>query len=102
MSSQNIRPLGDRVAIRLLTDEEKGTTSPSGIILPETVGKDAPQEGKVIAVGEGRYENGARVPMQVKVGDCVLFTQYGFDEVKVGGEKYYIGSESSLLAVMSE
>lgn len=103
MSSENIQPLGDRVAVRLLSEEEKGAQSPSGIIIPDSVSENEKKEqGRIVAVGAGRYENGERVPMNVKVGDRVVFSQYGFDAVKIGGEEYYIGSESSLLAVINE
>ena len=97
-----IKPLGDRVVVRPLTQEEMGTKSPSGIIIPDTVSKEKPEQGIVVAVGEGRYEDGKRVPMSVKEGDRVVFSKYGFDEVKVGGEEYFIVSESSVLAVLKD
>lgn len=98
-----IRPLGDRVVVRQLTDEEMGTTSASGIIIPDTVSKEKPEQGIVIAVGEGKWDEDGekRIPMDVKVGDRIVFSKYGYDEVKVGGEEYFIVGEGSVLAVIS-
>ncbi len=108
MSSNNngatsIKPLQDRVVVRRLTDEETGTKSASGIIIPDTVSKEKPEQGIVVAVGEGKWDEDGekRIPMDVKVGDRVVFSKYGFDEVKVGGEELYIVSMSSVLAVLS-
>lgn len=101
MSEQAFEPMGDRVVVRPLGEEERGETSPSGIIIPDSA-KEKPEEGTVIAVGPGRFEHGARVPMQVKVGDRVMFSKYGYDEVKYKGDEYYIVSESSLLAIIKE
>ncbi|MCF7816176.1 MAG: co-chaperone GroES [Candidatus Pacebacteria bacterium] len=99
----SIKPLLDRVVVRRLTDEETGTKSASGIIIPDTVSKEKPEQGIVTAVGEGKWnENGEkRVPMDVKVGDRVVFSKYGFDEVKIAGEEYYIVSSSSILGIIS-
>lgn len=98
-----IKPLGDRVVVRQLTDEEMGTTSASGIIIPDTVSKEKPEQGIVTAVGEGKWDEDGnkRIPMDVQVGDRIVFSKYGYDEVKVGGEDYYIVSESSILAVIN-
>lgn len=95
----NIRPLGDRIVVAPATKEEK--TSASGIIIPDTADKEKPAKGKVVAAGPGRYDDGALVPMSVKVGDTVLFSKYGYDEVKVDGVEYYILPETSVLAVLS-
>ena len=95
-----IRPLSDRVVIRPLSPEELGTTSAFGIIIPDTVKGEKPEQGIVVAVGVGKYENGARITPQVVVGDRVVFSKYGYDEVKVGGVEYYVVSESNLLAVI--
>lgn len=99
-----IAPLGDRVVVRPLTDEEMGTTSPSGIIIPDTAKKEKPEQGVVIAVGEGKWnEDGdARIPVSVKVGDHVVFSKFGYDEVKVDSQEYYIVSEGSVLGVISK
>lgn len=97
---QGIMPLGDRVLLKPLAAEDK--KSPSGIIIPDTVNKEKPEQGKIIAVGEGKWnEDGdKRIPMRVKVGDTVVFSKYGYDEIKVDGEEYYIVSESNILAVI--
>jgi len=93
-----VRPLGDRVVVEPIEQEEK---TKSGIILPETA-KEKPQEGKVIAVGPGRRdEKGARVPMDVKEGDRVLFAKYAGTEVKLeGDQKVLILKESDILAIV--
>lgn len=109
MTSQNdkssiIKPLADRVVVRRLTDEETGTKSVSGIIIPDTVSKEKPEQGMVIAIGAGKWDDDGekRIPMDVKVGDRVVFSKYGYDEVKVGGIEYFIVPSSSILAVISE
>ncbi len=98
-----IKPLQDRVVVRRLTDEESGTKSASGIIIPDTVSKEKPEQGIVVAVGEGKWDEDGekRIPMDVKVGDRIVFSKYGFDEVKVGTEELYIVSMSSVLAILS-
>ena len=78
-----------------------GTTTSFGIIIPETVDKEKPEQGTVIAVGPGkRGEDGRINPVNVSVGDKVMFSKYGYDELKVGGVEYYIVSESNILAVI--
>ncbi len=94
----SIRPLGDRVVVKPVAKEEK---SAMGIIIPDSAKQDAPSKGTVVAVGPGRFEDGTQVPVGVSVGDTVLFSKYGFDEIKVDGTEYYILSESSVLAVLS-
>ncbi len=96
----SLKPLGDRVVVM---PAEKGGEKKlaSGIIIPETVDKEKPAQGTVIAVGPGKYEDGKRVPMQVKVGDTVIFSKYGYDEVKVEGQEYYILSEGSILGIVN-
>lgn len=98
-SSIGISPLGDRVVVRPIEKEEK--VSASGIIIPDTADKEKPMKGKVVAVGPGKYDEDTLVPMQVKVGQTVLFSKYGYDEVKVEGVEYYILSESQVLAVLN-
>lgn len=94
-----IQPLGDRVLVRPETGADEKTAS--GIIIPDTARKEKPERGEVVAVGEGkRTEKGEMMPLRVKVGDTVMFSKYGFDEVKVGDEEYYIVSESSILAII--
>lgn len=97
--NMDIRPLGDRVLVRPIEETQEKTIS--GIIIPETVRKEKPERGEVIAVGEGkRSDRGEVIAPRVKVGDTVIFSRYGFDEIKVGSEEYYIVPESSLLAVI--
>jgi len=98
-----IKPILDRVVVRRLSDEEMGTKSASGIIVPDTVSKERPEQGMVIAVGEGKWDEDGekRIPMDVKVGDRIVFSKYGIDEVKIGGEEYYIVSSQSILAILN-
>ena len=94
-----LRPLGDRVVVKPLSREEM---TKSGIVLPDTA-KEKPQRGTVIAVGEGRRdEDGDRIPMDVKVGDQVLFAKYAGTEFKLDDEELLILSEKDILAVISE
>ena len=96
----DITPLGDRVLIKSLTEEEMGTRSPSGIIIPETVDQEKADRGKVIAVGDGKFDDsGKLIPMHVKEGQKVLF-QWG-DKVELGGVEYYLVSESNILAILN-
>ncbi|HEY4473767.1 MAG TPA: co-chaperone GroES [Candidatus Paceibacterota bacterium] len=93
-----LRPLVDRVVIKPLSAETK---TASGIIIPDTA-KEKPDQGTVVAVGPGKFnEDGdARIPMGVKVGDRVMFSKYGYDEVKIGGVEYYVVSENNILAIL--
>ena len=96
----SLKPLGDRIVVKP-SEKEGEKKLASGIIIPETADKERPMKGEVIATGPGKYEDGNRVPLQVKVGDTVLFSKYGYDEVKIEGQEYYILSESSILAVLN-
>ncbi len=99
--SLDVVPLGDRVLLRLLTEEEMGRRTLSGIIIPETVDKEKPEQGMVVAVGEGKYDdNGKLIPMRVHVGDRVVFSKYAPNEIKLDGQEYFILDESSILAVI--
>ena len=98
-SDIQIEPLGDRVVVKP-SDKNEEKVSASGIIIPDTVDKEKPAKGKVVAVGPGRYDDGVLVPMTLKIGQTVLFSKYGYDEVKVDGENYYILSEAQVLAVI--
>jgi chaperonin GroES len=102
-NASTLRPIGDRVVVRRLTDEEMGTKSASGIIIPDTVKAEKPEQGIVIAVGPGKWDEDGekRIPMEVKVGDRVVFSKYGYDEVKVGTEEFYLVSSPSILAVIA-
>ncbi len=94
-----IRPLDDRVVVKPLESDEK---TAGGIFLPDTA-KEKPQKGKIMAVGPGKVlENGKRAPMNVSVGDIVLFAKFGGTEVQVEGEELMIMRESDLLALIKE
>ena len=93
----SISPLGDRIIVKPLSREE---VSASGIIIPDTASREKPERGTVVAIGPGKHEDGSVVPMTVKVGDAVLFSKYGYDEVKIDGTDYLILSESSVLAIL--
>jgi chaperonin GroES len=93
----NIKPLGERIVIKVLESEEK---TKSGIVLPDTA-KEKPQMGEILAVGPGKtLENGQKVPMEVKVGDKVLFAKYAGTEVKLDDEEYMVLKESDVLAII--
>jgi len=92
----NLKPLGDRVVVKQSEGEEK---TASGIVLPDTA-QEKPQEGKIVAVGTGRIEDGKKIPLEVKVGDKVIYSKYGGTEVKVKGDEYLILSEKDVLAIV--
>ena len=94
----NIKPLEDRIVVQVLESEQ---TTASGIVIPDTA-KEKPQEGKVLAVGPGRFEDGQRSPMDVKEGDTVIFSKYGGTEIKYGSEEYLILSARDVLAVVDK
>ena len=95
--SVSIKPLEDRVVVRTLEAEQ---TTASGLVIPDTA-KEKPQEGEVLAVGPGRVDdNGQRVPLDVVVGDKVIYSKYGGTEVKYAGEEYLILSARDILAVV--
>ncbi|MGE0369782.1 MAG: co-chaperone GroES [Candidatus Dadabacteria bacterium] len=92
-----VRPLHDKVLIQRLDSEE---TTKGGIIIPDSA-KEKPQEGKVVAVGNGRFlEDGSTKPLEVKKGDKILFSKYGGTEISIDGESYLILSEEEILAVI--
>lgn len=94
-----IQPLGDRIVVKLLDQEEK---TKGGIILPD-VAKEKPQEGKIVAVGKGRLlENGSVKPFEVRVGDRVLFARYSGSEITHGDDELLIVKEDDLLAIVKE
>jgi chaperonin GroES len=94
-----IQPLGDRILVKLLEEDEK---SPGGIILPDTA-KEKPQEGKIVAVGKGRLlEDGTVRPLEVKVGDTVLFAKYSGSEISHEAKEFMILKEDDVLAVLKE
>lgn len=93
-----LKPLSDRVIIEPISEEKK---SKGGIILPETVDKERPEKGRVVAVGPGKIDDkGKRVPPNVKKGDIVLFTKYGPNEIKIEGKEYLIAREEDILAIL--
>ena len=97
--SVNIKPLEDRIVVKPLDAEQ---TTASGLVIPDTA-KEKPQEGEVIAVGPGRWnEDGdERIPLDISVGDKVIYSKYGGTEVKYAGEEYLILSARDVLAVVS-
>jgi chaperonin GroES len=97
--SVNIKPLEDRIVIKPIEAEE---TTASGLVIPDTA-KEKPQEGEVVAVGPGRFnEDGdERIPMDVSVGDKIIYSKYGGTEVKYAGEEYLILSARDVLAIVS-
>ena len=106
MSTNNakikLRPLSDKVIIRPLKDEELGTKSPSGIIIPESVDRDKADRGEVVATGPGRWDEDGekRIPLSVTVGDIVIF-QWG-DKIEYQGTEYYLVSESNISAIIEK
>jgi chaperonin GroES len=98
--ASKLQPLGDRVIVKPVSKEEKTTSF--GIIIPESADKERPAKGTIVAVGPGKTEDGKLLPMNVKVGQQVLFSKYGYDEVKVEDEEFYILAESSILAIVTK
>ena len=95
----NIKPLGDRVVVKVLPGEE---TTKSGIVIPDTA-KEKPQEGEVVAVGSGRVlENGQKVELEVKVGDRVFYSKYAGNEIKLSGQEYLIMNERDILGIVEK
>ncbi len=92
-----IRPLHDRVIVKRVDEQEQ--KSPGGIIIPDTA-KEKPQEGKVIAVGSGKREDGKVLPLDVKAGDRILFGKYSGSEIKIDGEEHLILREEDILGVV--
>ena len=94
--SVSIKPLEDRILVKSVDAEQ---TTASGLVIPDTA-KEKPQEGEVLAVGPGRFEDGQRLPLDIKVGDKVIYSKYGGTEVKYNGEEYLIPSSRDVLAVL--
>lgn len=91
-----LKPLADRVVVKPLAQETK---TKSGLIIPDTA-KEKSHQGKIIAVGEGKYEDGKLMPLTVKVGDLVLYKEYGGDEIKLDGEEVVILKEDDILGII--
>jgi chaperonin GroES len=98
--SVNIKPLEDRILVQPLDAEQ---TTASGLVIPDTA-KEKPQEGKVLAVGPGRFDDAGekRVPVDVQVGDVVVYSKYGGTEIKYQGEEYLILSARDVLAILDK
>ncbi|MBV8354412.1 MAG: co-chaperone GroES [Candidatus Eremiobacteraeota bacterium] len=95
----NLKPLGDRVVVEHVEQAEK---TAGGVFLPDTA-KEKPQEGKVLAVGSGRIlDNGTKVPMEVKVGDRILYSKYSGSEVKIDGKEFLVISEKDVLGIVTD
>ncbi len=95
----SVRPLHDRVIVKRVEEEE---TTKGGIIIPDSA-KEKPQEGKVVAAGNGKIlDDGSRVKMEVKVGDLVLFSKYAGTEIKIEGEEHLILREDDILAIVEK
>ena len=94
----NLKPLHDHVIIKPITEDE---VTKAGIVLPDTVDKEKPEKGQVMAVGPGKLmDNGQRASMSVKEGDKVMFKKYSPDEIKVDNEEYLVISESDIMAIL--
>jgi chaperonin GroES len=93
-----IKPLEDRIVVQANAAEQK---TASGLVIPDTA-QEKPQEGTVVAVGPGRFDDGVRTPMDVKVGDVVLFSKYGGTEVKYNNEEYLVLSARDVLAIIEK
>ena len=95
----NLKPLSNHLFIESVVENK---TTKSGIVLPDTAEKEKPIQGKVVAVGPGKFnDKGERMPMSVKVGDMVLFKKYGPDEIEIEGKKYLVGEETDILAILN-
>lgn len=93
-----IKPIYSNVVVKPASKEE---TTASGIVLPDTIDKERPEKGEVVAVGDGKIlDDGKRAPMSVKVGDTVMFKKYSPDEIKIDDEEYLIISEGDILAIL--
>jgi chaperonin GroES len=96
--SVTIKPLEDRIVVKALEAEQ---TTASGLVIPDTA-KEKPQEGEVLAVGPGRFEDGQRLPLDIAVGDKVIYSKYGGTEVKYDGQEYLILSARDVLAIVTK
>ena len=92
----NLEPLGDRIIVEAIEE-----TSTSGFAIPETMDKEKPQKGKILAAGKGKIgDDGKVIPMHVKIGDIVIFRKYAPDEFKIDGKEYLILAESDVIALV--
>jgi len=94
----NLKPLHDNVIVKPITEDE---VTKAGIVLPDTVDKEKPEKGKVVAVGPGKImDNGQRIPLSIEVGQKVMFKKYSPDEIKIDGVEYLMISESDIIAII--
>lgn len=93
-----LKPIFDNIVVKKITNEEK---TKSGIVLPDTIDKEKPQQGEVVAVGEGKIlENGQRAKMEVSIGDKILFRKYAPDEIKIDGEEVLVMTQNDVIAII--
>jgi len=97
--SPKIRPLGDRLVVE---PQELDTKTAGGILIPDTADKDKPMQGTVLAIGQGRYVDGKMMPLQVKVGDTVLFGKYAGTNIKFTDKEYLVMREEDVMGVVEE
>ena len=94
----NIKPIRDKVIVKPIAEDE---ITKGGIVLPDTVDKERPEKGEVIAIGSGKtLDNGQKLPMSVKVGDIVMFKKYSPDEIKIDKEEYLVIAEDDIMAIL--
>lgn len=99
--SIGIKPLGDRVVIEALSEDERIKKTKFGIVLPDTADKNRVDRGRVVAVGSGKIDkNGTKVPLEIKVGQIVIFPEFSSEKIKVEEKEYYIVSEGNILAAI--
>ena len=99
-NSHRVVPLGSRVLVRPFSKEELEAKNNFGIILPQSDKKEKSEQGEILAVGRGEYKDGKLVSLSVNVGDRVVFSKYGYDDVEVDGEELYLIKEENILAVL--
>ena len=93
-----LKPINSNIIVKPIVEDE---ITKSGIVLPDTIDKEKPERGEVVAVGEGKIlENGQRAQMIIKVGDKVIFKKYSPDEIKIGGEEFLVISEGDVMAII--
>ncbi|MBD3279918.1 co-chaperone GroES [Candidatus Dojkabacteria bacterium] len=97
MAKPKFKPIGPNILVKPVEEEQK---TDSGIVLPDTVDKEKPQKGKVIAIGTGIVDDGKKLQFNVKVGDIVIFKKYSPDEIEIDGEDYLIMTEGDILGII--
>ncbi len=99
-SQLNLQPLGDRVLVKPFEESQLETKTDAGIIIPDTAKGEKPQQGEIIAVGEGSLDDGKRIAPPVSKGDKVVFSKYGYDEITIGDEEFYLVKSGDILAII--